>query len=98
MEIFRQIWLKVTMFLLASFVARNVEISMFRATKLVNLRNIKILRLSLLKGIVARKIEISMFLRKSLLKGFVARNVEISMFLATKLVNLRNMKILLSFA
>ena len=86
------------MFLLASFVARNVEISKFRATKLVNLRNIKIPRLSLLKGIVARKIEISMFLRKSLLKGFVARNVEISMFLATKLVNLRNMKILLAFA
>ena len=42
-EIFRQIWLKVTMFLLTSFVARNVEISMFLATKLVNLRNMKIL-------------------------------------------------------
>ena len=86
------------MFLLTSFVARNVEISMFLTTKLVNLRNRKILRLSLLKGIVARKIEIFMFLRISFLKGFVARNVEISMFLATKLVNLRNMKILLSFA
>ena len=86
------------MFLLTSFVARNVEISMFVATMLVNLRNMKILRLSLLKEIVARKIEIFMFLRISLLKGFVARNVEISMFLATKLVNLRNMKILLSFA
>ena len=86
------------MFLLASFVARNVEISKFRATKLVNLRNIKILRLSLLKGIVARKIEISMFLRKSLLKGFVARNVEISMLLPCLRLSLlkgivaRNMK------
>ena len=98
MEIFRQIWLKVTMFLLTSFVARNVEIFMFLATKLVNLRNIKILRLSFLKGIVARKIEISILLRISLLKGFVARNVEISVFRPTKLVNLRNMKLLLALA
>ena len=40
----------------------------------------------MLKGIVARNMEISMFLRISLLKGIVARNMEISMFLATKLV------------
>ena len=40
----------------------------------------------MLKGIIARNMEISMFLRISLLKGIVARNMEISMFLATKLV------------
>ena len=67
MEIFRQIWLKDSIFLsislLKGIVANQMEISMFLVTKLAT-RNMEIYMLLVATKLLKRNVQMSMFLAK----------------------------------
>ena len=72
MGIFRQIWLKDSIFLsislLKGIVANQMEISMFLATKLAT-RNMEIYMLLVATKLLKRNMQMSMFLEKGPLIG-----------------------------